>query len=246
QWTVLVGSIGLVPAQGKTIKTCAGNQSVTIRNYVVGTNYWNPKTCAGTQCMTINDQTGAFTVTRDSFSCAPDVASYPFIYYGSHFGSVSPGSVLPMKIGTLKTATSRWDFAVPSTGSWDAAYDIWFSQGLSTVGGFRGGAELMIWLNYRGDVPPAGKKIGAVVLDGKSWTLWEGPIGWNYIAYLADQPVTSVKHLNLMAFVKDSVTRGYIRPDWYLAAVEAGDELRTGGAPFTSKAFSVSINQSAP
>ena len=230
-------------SQAAVIQTCEGNQSVTVGSYVVGTNYWNPKACGGRQCIAINDKTGSFTVTDDSFSCAPEVASYPFIFYGSHFGSLSPNSILPMKITNLKNVTTSWDFQSPTEGSWDAAYDVWFSRGPSTVGGFRGGAELMIWLDYRGNVPPAGQKVGQVLIDGKNWTLWEGPIGWNYIAYLADDPVTSVKDLDLMNFLKDSMSRGFIDSSWYLSAVEAGDELRTGGAPFTSHSFSVSVNR---
>jgi cellulose 1,4-beta-cellobiosidase len=190
----------------------------------------------------IDDQTGDFTVLSDNFDCAPEVASYPFIFYGSHFGSLSPGSVLPMPVSQLKSVSSDWSFTPAASGSWDAAYDVWFSRGPSTDHGFGGGAELMIWLDYFGNVPPAGKKVGPVTLAGKTWTLWEGPVGWNYIAYLADVPVTQVTGLDLMAFIQDSRAWGYLAPDWYLAAVEAGNELRSGGAPFTSRAFKVSIN----
>ena len=45
-------------------------------------------------------------------------------------------------------------------------------------------------------------------MDGKKWTLWEGPVGWNYIAYLADVPVTSAKDLDLMGLLKDFMNRG--------------------------------------
>ncbi|HVM32974.1 MAG TPA: glycoside hydrolase [bacterium] len=229
------------PNQAGLIQTCDGNRSVTVGAYVVGTNYWNPGVCDGRQCLTIDDRTGSFTVDSDNFACAPEVASYPFIFYGSHFGSVSPGSALPLPVSQLASVTSDWAFKPSKSGSWDAAYDVWFSRGLSTAQGFKGGAELMIWLDYQGDVPPAGTRVGPVTLGGKSWTLWEGNIGWNYIAYLADQPVTAVKALDILAFTRDAAARGYLSPDWYLAAVEAGNELRTGGTPFTSLSYSVSL-----
>lgn len=237
--------LALIPIQSRaeTVHTCAPNANVTIGAYVVGANYWNPGTCGGRQCLDIDDKTGKFTVTTSTFNCAPNVASYPFIYYGSHFGSVSPGTVLPLGLADVKAARSSWSFTPADQGSWNAAYDVWFSKGTSTAGGFGGGAELMIWLNYRGNTPPAGKKIGTVTVDGMGWTLWEGPIGWNYIAYLADKPVNSVKDLDLMGFINDCLSRGYLDRSWYLAAVEAGIELRTGGAPFTSNSFSVSIKK---
>ena len=78
-------------ASAQLVATCAQYQSVTIGSYIVQTNYWNQTTCPGTQCVTVNSSTGAFGVTEASFSCAPNVASYPSIYYGCHFGSCSPG-----------------------------------------------------------------------------------------------------------------------------------------------------------
>jgi cellulose 1,4-beta-cellobiosidase len=230
-------------ARGETIKTCEPNAFVTIGSYMVGTNYWNPRKCSGKQCLSIDNKTGQFTVTEANFTCAPEVASYPFIFTGSHFGVNSPGTNLPMPLRDVKCVTSSWNYAPTRTGSWDAAYDVWFSTGLFTANGFRGGAELMIWLDYMGDVPPAGHKVGPVTIDGRGWTLWEGNIGWNYIAYLADKPVDSVAGLDLNAFIKDDLARGYLDPDWFLAAVEVGNELRTGGVPFTSNAFSVEINK---
>jgi hypothetical protein len=242
-FVILFLSILAGKASGDTVTSCEPNEKVTIGSYVVGANYWNPGRCPGSQCMTIDDKTGAFTVTKADFNCAPDVASYPFIYYGSHFGSNSPGTILPLMLDQVKCVTSNWSFTPAKSGSWDAAYDIWFSTGISTVHGFGGGAELMIWLDYMGNVPPAGHKVGTVTINGMSWTLWEGPIGWNYIAYLADKPVDSVKDFDLTAFINDCMTRGYIDKEWFLAAVEVGNEFRTGGAPFTSNSFSVAINQ---
>ncbi len=235
-------AFGLGAAGAETIDTCAANAYVTAGSYVVGTNYWNPRQCGGEQCLSIDDQTGAFTVTQADFTCAPNVASYPFIFYGSHFGSNSPGTALPMPLTDLKCVTTSWSFTPERTGSWDAAYDIWFSRGLSTAQGFSGGAEMMLWLDYMGNVPPAGHKVGPVTIDGMGWTLWEGNIGWNYIAYLADKTMDSVSALDVTAFIKDSLSRNYLDPEWYLAAVEAGNELRTGGAPFTSHSFSVQVN----
>src|SRR5208282_5087076 len=53
---------------------------------------------------------------------------------------------------------------------------------------------------------------------------------------------TTFNDVSIMVFINDSVTRGYIQPTWYLAAIEAGNELRTGGVPFTSSGFNASVN----
>ena len=55
--------------------------------------------------------------------------------------------------------------------------------------------------------------------------------------------VTSVTNLDLLSFFRDAEVRGYLQSSWYLYAVQAGDELRTGGTPFTSHSFSVLVNK---
>lgn len=125
-------------ASAQLVATCAQYQSVTIGSYIVQTNYWNQTTCPGTQCVTVNSSTGAFGVTEASFSCAPNVASYPSIYYGCHFGSCSPGTNLPMLVSSLNCVTSSWNFTPANTGSYDIAYDIWFGTTTNTSGGYPG------------------------------------------------------------------------------------------------------------
>ena len=54
--------------------------------------------------------------------------------------------------------------------------------------------------------------------------------------------VTSVTNLDLNAFFQDAVSRGYVQNSWYLYAIQAGDELRTGGLPYNNNSFSVLNN----
>jgi cellulose 1,4-beta-cellobiosidase len=114
------------------------------------------------------------------------------------------------------------------------------------MSGFPGGAEIMIWLDYQNT---AGWQydLGSVALGGHTWEVWEaiqtsGTTSWTYLAYLLKGPmVTSVSNLDLTAFFNDALARGYIQKSWYLYAVQAGIELRTGGVPFTNNSFSVSV-----
>ena len=41
--------------------------------------------------------------------------------------------------------------------------------------------------------------------------------------------VTSVTNLDLLSFIRDAQARGYLQSSWYLYAVQAGNELRSGG-----------------
>jgi hypothetical protein len=87
---------------------------------------------------------------------------------------------------------------------------------------------------------PAGSQVGTANIGGATWEVWAANIGWNYIAYRRNG-LTSV-NLNLKDFIDDSVARGYIQPTWFLHVLEAGTELMSGGAGFSSNSFSFTVN----
>jgi hypothetical protein len=234
--------------QNVTVNTCEQYATVNVGPYVVESDFWNQGICPGTQCMAINNSTGAFTVTQFP-NCGDTVASYPNVLYGCSFGTCSPGSVLPRSVSSLTTVTSSWSFSVGGTAAdqYDVAYDIWFCPNNNCgVGGFPNGTELMIWLDYQ-NVSGWETHLGTVSLDGHNWDVWvatQGASGnnWTYLAYMIQGPmVTSVANLDLSAFFKDAVSRGYVQNSWYLYAIQAGDELRTGGLPYENNSFSISI-----
>ncbi len=240
--------------QAQTTNTCAKFLTVNTTgspSYYVQTNYWNSGPCPITQqCMTINNATGDFTVTGGNFTCGDNVATYPSIVYGCQpAGSCSSGTNLPMLVSSLQCVTSSWNIAVTNeTGSdlWDAAYDIWFTTSTGT-GLNTQSAELMIWLNFTPGTGPGGAYVTDGLTIGNTTTTWrlnEGNVGWNYIAYMADSNITSFNNVNLLAFINDCVNRGYIQPSWYLSAIEAGIEIRTGGVPFSSSGFSAYVSNS--
>ncbi len=244
------------PAQAQTTNTCAQydtiNTTGTTPSYYVQTNYWNMGSCPTTQCMTINNSTGDFSVTAGNFQCSDTVATYPSIVYGCQSdGSCSSGTNLPIEVSALTCVTSSWNIAVTNeTGSdlWDAAYDIWFTTSSTGTGLNNHSAELMLWLNYMPGTGPGGSYVADGLTIGNTTTTWrlnEGNVGWNYIAYMADTNITSFNNVDIQAFINDSVNRGYINSSWFLEAIEAGIEIRTGGVPFTSSGFSASVNSPA-
>jgi len=231
-----------------TVETCDQYKPVTVGSYIVQTDYWNKANCPGEQCLSVDDRTGAFTVTKGSYGCNNPyiVATYPSIVYGYAFGTRTPKCDLPAQIATLKHVFTSWDFQPTHTGRWDAAYDIWLCPGDHCgPDGFSGGLEVMVWLDYS-DTNGWKTDLGPVTLGGKAWETWycgsgESGSKWGYVAYLAKEKVKSVKDLDLKAFLDDCAVRGYSKPSWYLSAVEAGNEIHSGGVPFTSKSFSVSV-----
>jgi cellulose 1,4-beta-cellobiosidase len=207
----------------------------------VGNDVWNPGS-GWEQQLQVNDQTGAFTVTKSNANNLTTPASYPSIIRGNSWGTATTNSGLPMQVSGLNVDTS-WNISTVNSGVWDAAYDIWFDKASDYMGGQPSGPELMIWINYNAK-EWAQKKVGTVSLAGATWDVyyWMANFSfgsWNYIAYVRSTNTTYVS-FNLNTFVKDAVSRGYIQNSWYLVAVDAGFELWQGGVGLTSNSFSVS------
>jgi len=237
-----------------TSSTCQDFLNVTVGCYVVQPNYWHKNGCPGTQCMDINTATGAFTVTQGPQACGNTVASYPNVLYGCSFGNCSPASLLPQPVSAFSTVTSSWSFHVGGSAAdrYDVAYDIWFCPD-DTCGpnGFPKGTEMMIWLDYK-NLAGWQVDLGSVTLSGHTWEVWQATMGsgnggWTYLAYMIQPPmVSTVTDLDLGAFFQDAEARGLVQNSWYLYAIQAGNELRTGGIPYDNYSFSVTIDGVTP
>ena len=234
----LASEAGRWPAE-LTLSACEDRASVTVGSYVVQNNYWNKTACPGTQCIEVNQATAAFTVTQGPPACGDTVATYPNVLYGCSWGNCSPASLLPMQVSALSTVTSSWDFSVggAATDQYNVSYDLWLCpDDACGANGFPNGIELMIWLDYK-NVHGWKTDLGSVTLAGHTFEVWHATMGagantWAYLAYIIAPPmVNSVKDLDLGAFLRDAAARGYIQNSWYLYAIQAGTELRTGGVP---------------
>lgn len=213
------------------------NVSVRGSEYIVQANEWNS---SRTQCLHVNDT--AFAVTDGSFSLpsAGPPASYPSIFRGCHWGNCTSRSGMPVQVANLPPIPTTWAVTAPPSGAYDIAYDLWFNQ-TPTTSGQPNGTELMIWLDHRGGVQPAGSRIGTVSLAGATWDVWRASMsGWTYVAYVRQAPTDSVE-LDLRAFTEDAVTRGTILPAWYLIDIEAGFEIWQGGQGLATRSFSARL-----
>lgn len=237
-WTSLPGA-GALAAGAADLCETFGLVEVAGKTSVVQNNIWGAGTA---QCLQVDDANGAFHVTRSAHRNATDgaPASYPSIFVGCHWGNCTNGSSLPMQVSAISSLTTSWNVTVPAAGAWNAAYDIWFHR-TADVSGQPDGAEMMIWLNHRGGVQPAGTQVGTLSAGGATWEVWTSDFGWNYIAYRRTQTTASVSNLDLRPFIQDALSRGVIQPAWQLSGLEAGFELWQGGEGLRSNSFSASV-----
>jgi chitodextrinase len=233
------------PAQADPV-LCGKYASTTIQGgrYVVMNNVWGADTA---QCVDV-DQNGGFTVTQAAHNKPTNgpPAAYPAIYAGCHYATCSAGSNLPMQAGAPGFAALRSSVSMsyPSSGTYNASYDIWFDPTPRTDGQ-NTGAEVMIWLNRQGSIQPIGSQVATVSLAGGTWQVWFGNVGWNVISYVRTSPATSLD-FTINTFYADAVGRGYAQRSWYLTSVQAGFEPWAGGAGLAVESFSFGSSGTGP
>jgi hypothetical protein len=174
-------------------------------------------------------------------------AAYPEIFTGYHWGTQAGGK-FPARLSSLSYARSSWavstDLAVADS-AYDVAYDLWVNKA-ERVGqsGQPDGAEVMIWLSEHAVPGPApgtptvtvgGVRYYRIVLERR-----EHGVSWPLIIYRRMVPVTSVRDLELLAFVADAAAQHRLSMSWYLESVEAGFEIWRGGTGLSSTSFALS------
>ncbi|HEY4674627.1 MAG TPA: glycoside hydrolase [Candidatus Bathyarchaeia archaeon] len=214
--------------------------TATVGTYCVQNNVWN----AGTpQTLEVNYRTGAFTVEVAGHDMPTNgsPASFASIFRGNHWGATTSASGMPKQVSNITRISTSWIFRTVTSGAWNCVYDIWFHKTSDYKTGPYNGAELMIWLNYKGTIQPAGSKVATVCLAGATWEVWYADwASFDYIAYRRTS-TTTWACFDMNTFFKDSLSRGYIDGSWYLIAVEAGFELWQNGAGLASRSFSVTV-----
>ena len=230
--------VGL-PASAAAQSTCSqyGTVSIDSGTYIFQNNEWNSSL---EQCATVSG-TG-FTLTTANFDQATNgaPATYPSIFRGCHWGNCTSSDPFPIEENNIASASTSVSITQPSGYNNDAAYDIWFNQ-TSTTSGQPNGTEIMIWINHQGSIQPFGSQTATETIDGTTWEVWTGrESSWNIVSYVRETPVTSVSNLNLLPFFSDAVSRGSLKPSWWLIDVEYGFEIWTGGQGLAVSGYSVS------
>jgi hypothetical protein len=229
-----------LPAHAAVI--CEQFGGINAGDYRIMNNRWGT---SATQC--INTTANGFSITQQdgvgNLSGAP--TAYPAIYLGCHYSTCSPSNALPRQISTIGSAPNSISLSYPGGGTWNAAYDVWLNADNNTTG--VQDTEIMIWMNRNqssGNIQPIGSPVGTVSLAGRSWQVWTGSNGQNnVVSYLFQgSPLTSFS-FDLMAFVRDTLTRGsqFGTNSWWLTSVQAGFEPWIGGVGLSVNSFSSTV-----
>ncbi len=162
------------------------------------------------------------------------IKSYPNVSY-------SPGQA----ISALGSYTSSFDITVPSSGSWESAYDIWVKNGNRI--------EIMLWMYKSGGVGPIASKYdasGAAVPDvanvnvgNHTWNVYYGSNGSNDVVSLLRTSNTTSGMVDIKAILAWIISnKGSFTSSWTLDQVQFGFEITSDGNPqsFTVNSFSVS------
>ncbi len=144
--------IGTTASAGTTICEKFGSTR-TVGGYVAQNNLWGADTA---QCISVSGDGFTLTTSEAGKPTNGAPASYPSLFWGCHYGTCTTGFA-PIRASDARFAgiSTSVEFGYVDSGTYDAAYDIWFDPTPRT-NGQNTGAELMIWLNHRGAVQPVG------------------------------------------------------------------------------------------
>lgn len=210
------------------------------KTYTVQTNRWGDAGAA----MNLTWSGVSFTVTQQTgnHDSQPTPVAYPSVFAGDSGGHGTFNTTnLPKQVSALTTVPTAWSYTNAS-GTYNAAYDVWFSTGTGASNPPSGG-YLMVWLHKPGNAQPIGSisQSGASI-SGASWDVWRGTqSGKPVISYVNTAQPTSYS-FDLNVFIKDAVQRGALQNSWYLTTVFAGFEIWSGGTNLKTNNFCVVVN----
>jgi cellulose 1,4-beta-cellobiosidase len=216
-------------------------------NYIIQNNVWGSGSSQNLSydgtTFEITKQTGNNT---SSGSGAGGPVSFPSTFIGSNFNRTTSGSGLPKQVSALSSVKTGWSNNAGSAvaGTYNAAYDVWFSTGAGGDANAPSGGYLMVWFHQPSGAQPIGSKLASdVAISGAdgNWDVWLGANSGNNnrpcISYVRTQTINSME-FDLNAFIKDATNRpGAVDKSWYLSNVFAGFEIWAGGVGLKTTAF---------
>ncbi len=157
--------------------------------------------------------------------------------------SFSPGKA----ISAVNAYSSSFDVVVPSSGSWETAYDVWVKNGNRI--------EIMLWMNQSGAVGPIATKydgsgkavpdVSNVNVGGHTWNVYYGTNGSNDVVSLIRTANTNSGTVDIKAILNWIISnKGSFNTSWTLDQVQFGFEITSDATPqsFVVNRFSVSSN----
>ncbi len=198
--------------------------------------------------MSFSGTTFQVTAQTGSNSTSGGPVSYPSVFIGSNYSRSTEGSNLPKLVSSITSIPTTWSQNAGSvSGTYNAAYDVWFSTSAAGDSGAPSGGYLMVWLYDPPDAQPLGGVVASnVTIAGASgsWSVWVGSNnGRPCISYVRTQATGSLT-FDLSQFIKDASTNHSqpIKSAWFLTNVFAGFEIWSGGVGLRTTDFSVTVS----
>lgn len=152
------------------------------------------------------------------------VKSYPSVVTGWQWGVWSSDGRLPVPVSALERAVSGVTTSLENPGVQNLAYDLWFHASAPVRSEDKPSDELMIWIERFGGAGPLGVSQGRIQIDGTSWELYVGDIGWKVFSFIRDENTDSCR-LNLKAFIDHLVGTGLMSGTKLLSSIQFGTEV---------------------
>lgn len=172
------------------------------------------------------------------------VKTYPSAVFGWHFGWHFPiGSMgLPSQLSANRNVMTSYAYTATfgSTGTANVAYDCWLHTQNNPTFNTTPSDEIMIWVDRVGGAGPIGGTIATVNIDGGTWDLHRGNIGWEVWSFVRTSNSGSGT-LNIKDFTD------YLRNTWglsaakYLTSVQFGSEIFHGTGNLNVTNFTASV-----
>jgi hypothetical protein len=215
-------------------ETCEqyGTISVSGGEYIIQNNVWGANT---RQCVESTGGTG-FIVSVSEHNQG-SVAGYPSIFKGCHWDVCTNNKGGgPIRVSDCRSAP--FSFSVSSyrpSGNYNVAAEAWLNPSTDCSGGYSGGAEIMIVLDYHG-MYPAGSQVGT--FNGHD--VYYTNVGWEFVTYVITGRNSASG--DMMDFINDAASRGYVNRSWYIHDMEAGFEIMSGGQGLECLSFAFSMS----
>jgi xyloglucan-specific endo-beta-1,4-glucanase len=167
------------------------------------------------------------------------VKSFASVVFGWHWGWKRPDTGLPIQISANRQVNCGWSYTVSGSSTMNVAYDLWVHSISNPDYQDDPTDEIMIWLYRAGGAGPissSGSPEATVTLAGTSWELWRGQTTLNVFSFVRANNTTA-STLNIMEFVNQLVSRGWMSSSKYLSSVEAGTEVFTGNGELNTDTF---------
>ena len=210
-----------------TWSTTAQYGSYTTNGYTFNNDIWGSG--AGAQTLWVNTYSNWGVWSNQPNTSG--VKSYP---HGGRYIGVA--------LGSINSCTSSFNVTIPSSGSYEAAYDIWDSNNAY---------EVMLWMSYTGSVGPisasynsSGQAVAVVTnlsVGGYTWNVYKGSNGSNAVYSFLRTSNTASGTVDIRAILNWIKSEGWFG-NITLGNVEFGYEITSssGGLNFDTNSFSIS------